>query len=363
MPASFRSVAHAAQTLGGDPVVAVPTGTVDGDLLIAWGACAGGSTITGPAGWTQHPSTVSGQGPLWYRTANSEPANYTFTVSGVANSVVSIACIKDTLGIEDADGVIAASGNIVIPSVDSGGSNRYLFQVVAKLANTSFTGPGSQTERFDTVVSPSNYTSAGGDEIVGAGATGTRTWVPGTSSAGSVGYMLAILPGDATVTVPAPAAAPATAQVPAVAGSSSVVGVAAASTAEAHAPTVGAGATVAATTSEATAAAAAPVVTASVVISPPPAEADASAPFGGITTAAGSTLFPTAATAAGQAPNQSVSAGSVVSGVAAEATAAAVAPSLSLGSTLSPPAATAAASGTAPALSADAAVVAVAATA
>lgn len=198
MVASFRSQSATSQTLGGDPVVNVPAGVVDGDLLIAYGICAAGGTITATGAWTTHPNSFGGQGPLFYRVASSEPASYTFTVSGTANSVVSIVAIRNPRAganpIDVAANVAGASGNIALPSVNAVNSNSLLVQLVAKLGSTSFTPPGTASERFDAAVAPANYTVAGGDEIVNAGATGTRTWVPAAGTQGSIGYILAVAP-------------------------------------------------------------------------------------------------------------------------------------------------------------------------
>jgi hypothetical protein len=197
MVASFRSVAHAAATLGGDPVCNVPAGVQNGDLLLAF--CT--STVaawTPPAGWTAHPTSAGGVAPLFQRIASSEPANYTFVASGAGNNSVTIVAIKDVAAATPAEagsnsGVVG-SGNIVIPTVTSGGANRLLFQMVCRAGGSgTFTPPGTAAERYDTVVAPTTFTAAGGDETVGAGATGTRTWVPSSSGA-AIGYMVAIAP-------------------------------------------------------------------------------------------------------------------------------------------------------------------------
>lgn len=63
--------------------VPVPTGTIEGDLLIAAVATDGSTTISAPGGWTEiDQGAASGEVTLgaWYKIAgSSEPANYTFT--------------------------------------------------------------------------------------------------------------------------------------------------------------------------------------------------------------------------------------------------------------------------------------------
>ncbi len=197
MTASFRAVAHAAGTLGADPVCNVPAGVQNGDLLLAF--CV--STVaawTPPAGWTAHPNSAGGVAPLYQRIASSEPANYTFVASGSGNNMTTIVAIKDVAASSPAEvagnsGVVG-SGNIVLPTITTSGANRLLLQMVCRAGGGgTFTPPGTATERYDAVVAPTTFTSAGGDEVVGSGATGTRTWVP-SSSGTAIGYIVSIAP-------------------------------------------------------------------------------------------------------------------------------------------------------------------------
>lgn len=197
---SLRSVAHAAATLGGDPVVAKPTGATTGDWFVAVAVNAAAATWTPPAGqgWTQPAGSLGGQCPIWLRAVDSDDTartDYTFAVSGASNNIISLACIKNTLGFDEAKGYLAGSGNAIIPTATSAGADRFLFQMAFRTGTTSFTPPASALpELWDTTVGPSNYTTAGGGETVGAGATGTRTWVPANSTGGVVGYMVLFTP-------------------------------------------------------------------------------------------------------------------------------------------------------------------------
>lgn len=206
MVAAYQSSAGRSEQLGGDPVVPKPTGTVAGDLLIAVGCTNGsGNPITAPAGWTQHANSLSNDNPLWTKIAGGvEPASYTFTVANIANSIVVIIRVSGhnpTTPVDVASGV-TGTGNLVIPSLNSGGAARLLLQIVVKQSNVTFTGPGSQTERVDATVAAMTYGYAAGDETVGAGATGSRTWTPsGGAGIVGVGYMLAIGPASTTLAV------------------------------------------------------------------------------------------------------------------------------------------------------------------
>lgn len=70
----------------------VPSGTVNGDLLIACLNCRGDLTITDPAGWTVIATTASGTATTdvrfrtYWRQASSEPASYNFVTTGGAIS-------------------------------------------------------------------------------------------------------------------------------------------------------------------------------------------------------------------------------------------------------------------------------------
>jgi hypothetical protein len=78
---------NAAGATAGNLVVAVPAGTQNGDVMLAFVYKAADSvhTVTAPAGWTAVSSgavdTTNIYGNVWYRVASSEPSNYTWTIS------------------------------------------------------------------------------------------------------------------------------------------------------------------------------------------------------------------------------------------------------------------------------------------
>jgi hypothetical protein len=191
----WQSFSHASTSLGADPVVAKPSGTVDGNLMIASGVAGGGGVLTAPAGWTQLLGSF-----LWWKIASGEPSNYTWTLSGATTTgliVIDRFTFHDPSPIDVVQGVSAPNGtlNIVIPSVTPTGANRLLFQTVARAAaSASFTPPGTAVERRDAAAPTALLSDAGGDEAVGASPTGTRTWVPSTSSGQALGFMVAIKP-------------------------------------------------------------------------------------------------------------------------------------------------------------------------
>ncbi len=189
--------------LGADLIMTVPVGTDGGDLMVFEGLCAGGTTIAAHADWTTRAESFGTQAPLMTRVAAgavgspTTDTTFTFVTGGAGNSSARIASYRgvDPTTPIDAVGVVSgATGVITLPSITSNGAERLLVQMPAKLGSTTFTGPGSQTERYDSQAPNSGYTSAGGDETVGAGATGTRAWTPAAGTQGSIGYMLALAP-------------------------------------------------------------------------------------------------------------------------------------------------------------------------
>lgn len=198
MTAVWQSVSALSDQLGADLTVTKPSGTVDGDLLIAIGRCSGAASITKPDSSWDDSFSLSVAAPFFWKKAASEGSNYTFVVSGaVTTSEVSIVRISGQHASSPIDAVsgVTGAGALVIPALTSAGANRLLMQMVVKLGTgNTWSGPGSQTERYDTTSSNVNFTYAGGDEVVGSGSTGTRTWTPSSGTATSVGYMVAIAP-------------------------------------------------------------------------------------------------------------------------------------------------------------------------
>src|SRR5436305_15015941 len=87
MGIAFRNSAKNAASAATSVAVNVPSGVVNGDLLLALVSVSGGSatSITAPSGWTligTKTDTGSGAGhegeAVYYRLASSEPAGYTW---------------------------------------------------------------------------------------------------------------------------------------------------------------------------------------------------------------------------------------------------------------------------------------------
>lgn len=78
----------------------VPTGVVNGDLLVLFGSCDSPGTLTKPAAFTAGPVNATNfdfgamnfkRGNFWYRVASSEPASYTITKDTFDSAVIMVA--------------------------------------------------------------------------------------------------------------------------------------------------------------------------------------------------------------------------------------------------------------------------------
>lgn len=84
---SFRAATHGDQTPGTTCVTSVPSGTTDGDLLLAVATAHQESpdgTITAPSGWTEvatHYNAEFGRVSVFSKIASSESGSYTWTSS------------------------------------------------------------------------------------------------------------------------------------------------------------------------------------------------------------------------------------------------------------------------------------------
>jgi hypothetical protein len=165
-------------------------GVAVGDLLVAtpkinnttptWVSKAGDPAWTLKA----QNNTTAGSACLFRIADGSEPANLTFTRS-VATSGCELTVWKFQAGTFDpADPLFgvsffAGSGDATLPSILAvPGPQRLLCQDVSRVVSAtgeSWTPP-SAIEYYDTTAPTNNMQAAGGFEVVGAGATGTRFW-------------------------------------------------------------------------------------------------------------------------------------------------------------------------------------------
>jgi hypothetical protein len=118
-PPEFIAAASALDS-GSSVTVSVPTGTQDGDLMIAFTAAGGtAGTWTPPTGWTEVVDQgVSPSLSVMYRIALSEPSNYLFTSTGTAVGCAIVTIRNSTFIAAGSFGT--GSTTVVAPSVSTG---------------------------------------------------------------------------------------------------------------------------------------------------------------------------------------------------------------------------------------------------
>ena len=180
-------------------VVAKPSGTKEGDLLVAFMSAETGSgphTWTQPSGWSEvadqanEPSVA-----VSYKVAtSSEPANYTFTFS-TSDDLYCVIC-RIPKGAYDVIGTFAQGIDpIVAPSVTVSQNNSLLLAFFSRGGSSSATltlpsGMSLVEYERNAINAPVCLLAY---EFVNAGSTGTRT-SDADSSSRTAGIMLAIKP-------------------------------------------------------------------------------------------------------------------------------------------------------------------------
>jgi len=217
---AFESVATAIQgpSSGTSLTVARPTGTTDGDLLVAVigiDNSANSLPITQPVGWTevfQQGKSGGGESALgvWYRIASSEPANYSFTW---ATAEEGFAAVQRYSGADASAPIDAWAFNGVTndalpiaPAVTTTVNETLVLRIVGVDGNShvepaplSLIHPAGTTARFELItdtVSSGGTFGAGSDhtqEI--AGSTGTASFTT-TGTEGWIAVTLAIRPAN-----------------------------------------------------------------------------------------------------------------------------------------------------------------------
>jgi hypothetical protein len=202
-PPSILGFETTVSLTGASVVVTKPTGTAEGDLMVAFMG-VDEDEVTPPAGWTEIWSDLGtrARGYAWYKVAGaSEPSNYTFTIDTSQGHVASIITVQG-----QGDVPIEASGSTL---VDANGVN-HIAPTITTLTNKSlllgnavggwggftYTAPGDMTELFDIDTGGAGegqIMTVAHREFGTAGATGTRTFVC-TGSIHSVAGLIAIPP-------------------------------------------------------------------------------------------------------------------------------------------------------------------------
>lgn len=202
MTTTFPTISGASLGTGASSTLSVnvPTGTVSGNLLVCYIICSANTVITPvESGWT---TDVTAAGIRSYSrvAGGSEPASYGFTRASNLNAIQGVMVrgqgSHPTTPVQTVGGSAGGSGTTtVLPSltVTDGFT---LLQICNVQANTTYTPPAGPTELFDQTFATQSFASAVGREIVGAGATGTRTWSHGTGVRAGVMYAIRSAPPE-----------------------------------------------------------------------------------------------------------------------------------------------------------------------
>lgn len=213
MAIALRSKASATANNAASLTIAKPTGTLDGDIMIACLSVGGGSgqTITPPAGWTlirrDNQSTSTANASYW-KLASGEGASYQFDnspSSDICGGIASYTGVNTTAPVDISGGQVnSASTSATAPSVTTTVANTMLVGHFACTGNQTMTPPGGMTEEWDTNTGgTTKVTSEMSSEetFVGPGATGTRVATINASKANVCQLIALKVPGALTQAV------------------------------------------------------------------------------------------------------------------------------------------------------------------
>ncbi len=189
LPAWAITFPNAATTSVGTAATSVPTGTVNGDLLIAACVLTSSGQDINIAGWTDVPNcgVAAASSPglsINYRIASSEPGSYTF--ANIASS--SFCAMLDYHGtnastpIEISNVATGTSTTATAPSLTTTVSGDWLVSLYS-FCDTFVSGPAGETSRASNTSCGSQWAGWFGDVVLGGtGATGTKVLTLSTSA-------------------------------------------------------------------------------------------------------------------------------------------------------------------------------------
>lgn len=189
---AFRSSTNATSTGTTSISVNKPAGTVDGDVLVTGLIHGSTATLTPPSGWgaALYASGAFGAGRIltvYSKVASGEPASWAWGLSTSVGVVVEVCCLSGRASATpDASNgqTNASSTSVTAPSISPSNSTDDLVGFFGVDANTTFTPPGTMTEREDASAAAANRALELATEVLAAsGATGTRVATAGSAGA------------------------------------------------------------------------------------------------------------------------------------------------------------------------------------
>lgn len=189
--------------------VTKPSGTVDGDYLVAWVHCDADATaanLTAPAGWAQNGSTQTvanvGVSKVFTKAASGEGASYVFGADINTSGVWIVAAITGhnpgspiNIAITWSSSTTAGQSSQVAPSIITTVANSLLLCTWACGASStaSYTPASGMTELKDSW-SGFQFASVDSLAVASAGATGTKTATATSGGNGWISGSMAIAP-------------------------------------------------------------------------------------------------------------------------------------------------------------------------
>lgn len=220
------STAVASPTL----TLTVPTGTLDGDLMVSlqgWEHDSPGTTLATPAGWTKVGEWASASGAgtgcktaLYYRYASGEVAGTTTYSFTSTNS----ALVRCGGGIATYSGVVATNPEdaAAVSDVTAAATSSAIVGGITTATDGAWVVGGNTVDvtTAETITTPSGFverwqvagrrTQDSDQERATAGSTGTVTWTstPGTNSVPRVAVLWALRPDAGGAAPPPPVQGP-----------------------------------------------------------------------------------------------------------------------------------------------------------
>lgn len=183
--------------------VTKPTGTADGDLLVAiMGSdpdTVSASSLDAPAGWTLRSTSPTGGAAtagwmkFWTKTAASEPSSWTFTTSSLSDCHITVLAITGANNSSPIDGTPAWTSNTgtlntshVFPSITTSQTNSLRIgatNTTVNTATTTWSAPGTWTSDSPSpTASAYNQLGVFHKLLTASGSTGTATATSGTAT-------------------------------------------------------------------------------------------------------------------------------------------------------------------------------------
>lgn len=186
----YRAQTTAGPTTSGGTTLNKPTGTVDGDLLIA-ALSMGNTTVSSvPSGWNlvdEKQNAGNNWIRVYWKVASGEGASWSWSFGGSVGIQSACFCYASapTAAVDTFTNAAVSGTSYNVPSITTTVPNTLQFVAFCSNGSRSYTSVGAMNEQFDP--GNGNPSLSCFDEVVAAsGASGTRTATPSASTIASV---------------------------------------------------------------------------------------------------------------------------------------------------------------------------------